>query len=117
MTATATHAKTFTLVDGVTIAAGNSTESDVVRIYDTKSLMLTMRKTGDSTSVTYAIYTSPDGTDVDTEAYQTFSISGAGTKQLSRPITVGAHSMKVKVTNGGSASCVATVKFVPIYGR
>lgn len=108
---------TFTAIDNVTITAGNTTTSDAISVYGARSLMLTMRKTGDSTSVTYTVLTSADGTNFDTEAYQTFTISAAGTKQISRPVTVGARYVKFSVTNGGSASCAATVKFVPQYGR
>lgn len=109
--------KTFTAINDAEIAAGESAESAVISVYGVRSIMLTMRKTGDSALVTYYVYTSPDGTEIDTEPYQTFAIAAGGAKQISRPVTVGSRYIKLKATNGGSASCGATVKFVPVYGR
>lgn len=112
--------RTFTAINAVTVNPSGNTESAAQPIYNARSLILTMRKTGDSTIVTFSVYTSPDGTDFDTEPYQTFTISGAGTKQLSRPITVGSSSFIVKAVNGDAVvghTAVVTVKYVPIYGR
>lgn len=112
--------RTFTAINAVTVNPSGNTESTAQPIYNARSIILTMRKTGDSTIVTFSVYTSPDGTNFDTEPYQTFTISGAGTKQLSRPITVGADSMIVRAVNGDAVeghTAVITSKYVPIYGR
>lgn len=110
-------AKIITMLDSVSLEASASSTSDPKLIFGAGSALLTMKKTGNSTSVTFVIYTSPDGVNIDTEAFQTFIMSGAGTKQLTRPLTPGAAYIVVKATNDDSSNAgTASAVVVPGYG-
>lgn len=110
--------KTFTLLNAVALAAGASSDPSAAKnVYGAASVMLTMKKTGDSTGVSFVVYTSPDGVAVDTEPYQTFSISGAGAKQITRPLSVGPAYFVVKATNTDAANAAAATAIItPVYG-
>lgn len=110
-------AEYFTPLNGVSLAGSANSTSLAQKVLGVRSIQLTMKKTGNSTTVSFIIYASPDGVEMDTEPYQTFTLTGAGTKQLTRPVTVGVHSIFIKaVNNDGSNACVVTAKCVPDYG-
>lgn len=109
--------KYINAITAETLAGSGTETSAAFSIYGAGSVMLTMKKTGNATSVTFTVYMSPDGVSVDTEPFQTFTIAGAGTKQLTRPLTVGAGYVVIKAANGDAVNaCVVTAQLTPVYG-
>lgn len=106
-----------TVLNAVALAAGATSDPSAAKqIYGAASVMLTMKKTGDSTGVTFNVYTSPDGVAVDTEPFQTFTLSGAGAKQITRPLTVGPAYVVVKATNSDATNAAtATAILTPVF--
>ena len=102
--------------------SGGATPSDTsnfINVRGAKAIEVTMdhkRGVGGadsaSTSITLTVYTSPDGSKVDTEAYASMNLGAAKIKTI--PVTPGMDYIQVGIVNGDAANATKVLPTVKV---